>query len=459
MAAKIGNIKIVEKRLENNVVTPGNNYLSDVSRCCVSYEHSGKLYEKYLFLKIPYYLPYYAMTAASGVFKKELHVNRKILPEMKMLLGGESIAPEYCCSDGDDAFAQEDLSQHGYRMSSRHELLNFEECAQAFRTLAKFHATSVKIHETKPEILDDARHELFWTSFMSSFEDGKYVKAFMDQLFKCVSRADPEYAAKHVEELERFKNRLYLSATEEMKSYENELNVLNHGDFWCNNFLFKFDKDGRLCDAKLVDFQLCRWASPVIDLLYCAINSMKFELFEKSFDLLLEIYANEFNAVLQYLKCDQKPVTVDQLKSIIETKLEYCLFVLLSVCPSVLRKTVPDRQITELDQSMYDESLYVEVSKKWISYFIRKGNWTQIIFHFITRLDVVCNLPIMVKLYRPTYIISCTSNTAALRDPHLRLRVDLMNQIITIIHERRCERVGSKDDRDNSCRAHNKQRN
>ena len=41
-----------------------------------------------------------------------------------------------------------------------------------------------------------------------------------------------------------------------------------HGDFWSNNIMFKYDKDGNVNGAVLVDFQLINYGHPAYDILY-----------------------------------------------------------------------------------------------------------------------------------------------------------------------------------------------
>ena len=138
--------------------------------------------------------------------------------------------------------------------------------------------------------------------------------------------------------------------------------------------MFKYDKFGQVSDALLIDFQLCRWTSPVIDIIYFTVNSMKFDVFDKYFDLLLNIYANTFNGVLRYLNCELESISVRQLTEAMETKYEYWVYLLFFSVVVQLREVKPgDTKETWMDGNGYGEELFKDVSKKWISYFIQKG--------------------------------------------------------------------------------------
>ncbi|RZF48571.1 hypothetical protein LSTR_LSTR016926, partial [Laodelphax striatellus] len=61
---------------------------------------------------------------------------------------------------------------------------------------------------------------------------------------------------------------------EEMRKDCGWLKVLNHGDFWTNNILYKYDDQGNILDLKLVDFQFTRSASPAMDLQLFFVTSL-----------------------------------------------------------------------------------------------------------------------------------------------------------------------------------------
>ena len=51
---------------------------------------------------------------------------------------------------------------------------------------------------------------------------------------------------------------------------------VQHGDFWCNNLLYKYEElenQSRPTEVKMVDFQIARFGHPVSDLLYLVYTS------------------------------------------------------------------------------------------------------------------------------------------------------------------------------------------
>jgi len=84
----------------------------------------------------------------------------------------------------------------------------------------------------------------------------------------------------------------------EYKNYGlNGINVILLGDCWCNNFLFKYEADGKTPkEIKFLDFQLTKCASRVIDISYFLHTSVQNEILNTREDELLKIYLDEFTS-------------------------------------------------------------------------------------------------------------------------------------------------------------------
>lgn len=75
-----------------------------------------------------------------------------------------------------------------------------------------------------------------------------------------------------------------------VKRDEHRFNVLCHGDMWANNIMFKYDEAGKPTDCLLVDFQMCYYNSPVMDLLYFIFTSPKQSIKLSHIDHFLQFY-------------------------------------------------------------------------------------------------------------------------------------------------------------------------
>lgn len=99
-----------------------------------------------------------------------------------------------------------------------------------------------------------------------------------------------------------------------------EFNVLNHGDCWCNNIMFKYNENGEREETILVDFQMGKYGSPGQDLLYFLFSSVKQEIRLKDFDYFIRYYHENLKENLKLLEYTKPIPTLNQLHIMILKK-------------------------------------------------------------------------------------------------------------------------------------------
>lgn len=120
---------------------------------------------------------------------------------------------------------------------------------------------------------------------------------------------------------------------------KDSLNVLTHGDLWLNNMMFKYNNDGNIVDFRLVDLRICRYGTPVTDLVYFLFSSANQDVRENRLDEMISVYLEMLNSVLEHLDYEER-LTREQLDA--EWKRCYCyIFVVMyTILPTAL--TDPD---------------------------------------------------------------------------------------------------------------------
>ncbi|XP_061398993.1 uncharacterized protein LOC133334678 [Musca vetustissima] len=202
-----------------------------------------------------------------GVYKKEIMVYRDVLPALQKIFPG--VAPK-CYYADNNLLVFEELQQMGHKMAAgRDGLLDYEHLQSAVKTLARLHAASmafeyqhnVKINEIYPlATKEDAYPENLPTTHVryQNFVNGLEV---FGELIKQM----PKYE-KHVDYiLANLKSKMSIIFQLAQPSKEFR-NVFSHGDLWANNMMYKLSDDNSL-ECRLVDFQLSRYAPPMLDLI------------------------------------------------------------------------------------------------------------------------------------------------------------------------------------------------
>lgn len=375
-------VHIINWHIENNIIKSGYSHTSQLSRLIVEYQRKSKTLKKSFILKIPSSHPTYEMGLKYDMYSREYPIYTTVLEEMYKI-DGEYIGPRLYYAGPKHSLMLKDLSMSGYKMADRVQQLDYQQCNMVFQSLAKFHALSVKLNQQQPSLKLSSRYnQSRWFTQSKTFD---HFHQFMQVICTRFEEVFDFKSKKLKNILADFKNRDYLETLfRKISSLDNfEFNVLIHGDCWTGNVLFKSDKYGNVKKVKLIDFQQCVWTSPANDILYFTITSMQFDVFQKHFDLLMEMYVETLNNILRYFDCPG-PYTVEDLRRDINNSVLYSVFVIVMLLPRQISSHESPLDFIDglvkgetLDlvryNKIYENEIYKDLVEKWISYYQETG--------------------------------------------------------------------------------------
>lgn len=180
----------------------------------------------------------------------------------------------------------------------RQEELTFEHMSLVMKSLGKLHALSFALRDQQPNRFNDiscqflehfwAMHEQwFHTVFDESF--GRFLTCLKNE--KRFDLIDKIKAAKGEDSTSTMHRLLSGSLTEPYA-------VICHGDVTTNNSMFRKDQHSKAVEIKLLDWQCCRYASPVTDLLAYLMCSTTKEMRDKHYEVFLKTYHESLAALL-----------------------------------------------------------------------------------------------------------------------------------------------------------------
>uniref|UniRef100_A0A1B6E7P5 CHK kinase-like domain-containing protein n=2 Tax=Clastoptera arizonana TaxID=38151 RepID=A0A1B6E7P5_9HEMI len=278
----------------------GSNYTCLVIRVLIKFEENRKPAQKSIILKTTFstgkikdFIDEY------GAIEKESFIYTKILPPMNDLMGLK-ITPKYLNTSITEAIALEDLNEDGYVMCDRVEQLNFDHCNAFMEAIGKFHALSYRLHELQPNLFDDFIKEDVFTQHVKP-----EIKEYLYNTFHSFRSVLEEWNGfQHIAEFIKNNLNSLWDKIVEIHSTKKHLRVLNHGDPWVSNMLFKYDDSGKIIDIKLIDLQTCKMVSPALDLIIFLLTSAQEDVLQHRLSELYNTYLNSFNSVLKCVGSD-----------------------------------------------------------------------------------------------------------------------------------------------------------
>lgn len=115
---------------------------------------------------------------------------------------------------------------------------------------------------------------------------------------------------------------------------DDEIKVLNHGDLWVNNMLFKYNGAQQL-DVIFIDFQLSIWGSPGIDLNYFFYTSLSLDVLKHKRPQLLKVYHNRLADTLLNLDMGVPVPSYEQVMAEVHRREGYGFFANYGILPTV----------------------------------------------------------------------------------------------------------------------------
>lgn len=346
-------------------IPPGNNYLSHVYRVTVDYTINDSSLQKIsLIVKAPVTRGLVVdMSDKLDLLSMEPRIYKELMPRIHTKVTNR-FAPKsfYCPKELVNGLVLQDLKEEGYVLCDRLKQLDYSHCKIAIIALAKFHATSVACYHEDPEFIKAVGEERLYKEDGPFQEDFKpWMQGAVTIITSLVSNLDD--CKDSVDYFMSKSDKLGESATQICKPRENGLNVLNHGDFWMSNMLFKHDDSGKALDVKFVDFQITRFASPVLDLIYFFWTSANVDVRNHKQNELFATYLDTLNTTLEDLGCQER-YTEEEFRNDINTSTDWAVIAICNVLPVVVCEPENVMNMEEMKEDDFKSNEPSEMFKK-----------------------------------------------------------------------------------------------
>ncbi|KAL1140736.1 hypothetical protein AAG570_000666 [Ranatra chinensis] len=279
---------------KEDVVNKGDNYASDISRLKIeTVLGSGRMATRSLIMKR---MPATELRAKQigewGLFRKEIKMYNTVLPKMDKFLesedySGDTLWGRCLYTRPYDLIILEDLKDLGFKMADRQESLDMNHALLVMKSLGRYHALSATLEDRGELDVEDFKETIFTTN------DDK-MKQYLGQVLTVFAGVvDTTWGEEWKISASKIKSLVANSMDSVRRMYDEKCDfpVLNHGDCWVNNMMFKYDNDtNNPSGIRFIDFQLAYYNSYAFDLTYFLTSSVRPEIRDEDYGPLLQEY-------------------------------------------------------------------------------------------------------------------------------------------------------------------------
>lgn len=158
------------------------------------------------------------------------------------------------------------------------------------KALAKFHAISFALKDQQPEKFKSLASNL---KEMFLRDDDAFIREFFEKqsegIFKVLANEeDADLLAKMKKVFENGALKVALECLD--LDGTDPGSVISYGDSWQNNIMFRNDETGKPTEVNFLDWQISRYSSPIIDIVYFMFCCTTKELRDAHYDDFLKVY-------------------------------------------------------------------------------------------------------------------------------------------------------------------------
>ncbi|XP_014487869.1 PREDICTED: uncharacterized protein LOC106751483 [Dinoponera quadriceps] len=288
----------------------GDNFVGLVYRVKIEGIENGKAKSVHVILKTPRLDTSTDVTQSINLYEREIFFYQEILPIFKETLkkhgGIADLFPTFYGANnepGKEILILENLMVKGFTMKSL-RIMDYPHVSLALRCLGEFHAYSFITRAADPisfNKLKEMKEPLF--SRILNYERDEYIINVCNIIGKALIDEKKYY----LERYQQFTDNIRRNMNDVIDGNAAEpYAVVNHGDAWTNNILYKYDQksqersqEKKPCDLRFLDFQICRYASPVLDIVYLLFCCCTQETRSKYYDQLIDEYYETLSKCLE----------------------------------------------------------------------------------------------------------------------------------------------------------------
>lgn len=188
----------------------------------------------------------------------------------------------------------EDLGLRSFSVSDRK--MDANHVRLVMQALGKFHAISFAAKDQQPDKFNEIASKL--DEIYVRAEDHHWREFFNEQSDKILNLlSNDEDTLLYTKVKKLFEHEALDIAVDCLKlELAGTASVITHGDAWQNNMMFRYDDNGKPVEISIIDWQISRHSSPIIDIVHFMFFSTTKELRDAYYEHFLHAYHDSLSA-------------------------------------------------------------------------------------------------------------------------------------------------------------------
>ena len=183
---------------------------------------------------------------------------------------------------------------HRFKVGDKRRGLSLLQLKTAVRNLAHLHAVSYAYNHTHDFM---AKYPRFSPHPLMNSLMGIFIQVILEGIMDIFLKDREDEFPGMLKTLVSNKDKLVSKVVDILSvSGKEQILCLCHGDYWTNNFMFKYDEEGVVEDFVMIDWGNVGWRNPIIDLLYVIHTSTLHDLRRDHLREVQELYHDTFTS-------------------------------------------------------------------------------------------------------------------------------------------------------------------
>lgn len=308
-----------------NALQPGENYATVMLKIELQVQlNDESILTETLMMKIPHDSDMYREQMSKwNMFSIESLMYHDIVPELEQIYDDAGLkvkfSPQgYTLPTDREYVLLEDLKKKNFRNTNRQEGLDMEHCEMVLKKIAQWHAGSaVRIYRK-------GQYPKQHVQGVPNKDGFEFIQSMMEHCIGNVLKTAKGLSGheQYYEQMEKLSKNFTQIFYDKVEVDPNDFNVINHGDCWSNNIMFRYNEENKLQECYLVDLQTPRYGTLAQDLTYFILSSAKLDLKLDNFYEMVRYYHKELSHHLKLLKYGKSiPTLADIHKMLIKSSI------------------------------------------------------------------------------------------------------------------------------------------